>query len=102
MPITDSAAGILGRHSEAVCLAIQQEDVAATISALARLDASVRELILREDPESLRVATAEVMRRARRLALANRQMALIAMSTLRGGDAYQDGSRSSTTWTMNG
>ena len=102
MPITANAAAILERHSSAVCLAIQQEDVDATNAALARLDGAVRELIREEDPEALRTATEGIMRRAKRLALANRQLALMAMSTLRGGSAYQDGPRSSATWTMNG
>ncbi len=102
MPISASATAILERHSSEVCLAIQQEDVDAANAALARLEKSVRELIGQEDPDALRSATEGVMRRAKRLAVANRQVALMAMSTLRGGDAYQDGPRSSTTWSMNG
>ena len=102
MPISKRAESLLERHSADVCVAIQQEDLEAMNQALSRMEHTVRELLPQEDPAALRTATEEILRRSQRLALANRQSALAAMANLRGGDVYNDESRSSATWGMNG
>ena len=93
---------MLDGMAEELCLAIQQERVAAVPAILTRLEGTVRDLLTSEDPAELRAATDEILRRAIRLATVSRQSALSSLSRLPTQAGYQTAGGSCSTWKMNG
>lgn len=102
MPITDKVRVVLDEISAALCLAIQLENTGQARVQFDRLERLVVDSLPSENPELLRAATLDVLRRAQRLAITNRQSAAAEMSKLGAADPYQHAGRRSASWHLDG
>jgi hypothetical protein len=102
MPISDKVRLLLDEISTDLCLAVQLENTGQARLQFERLERLVLDSLPRENPELLKAATLEVLRRAQRLATTNRQAAATEMSKLGAADPYQQAGRRSASWHLDG
>lgn len=102
MPISDRVRGLLDEISKDLCLAVQLENTSQAQVQFNRLERLVVDSLPIENPELLKAATLEVLRRAERLATTNRQAAAAEMSKLGAADPYQQAGRRSASWHLDG